>query len=98
MINLLGKKVKPLVRRDKISASYASSVLHGSTDMHRSCHMTSKQVDGMVEKAIKELRKENREQEWVVNSVDQYGKFELVSDLGYVQSEVDRKDFRILSK
>jgi len=93
---LLGRKVLPLVISTQISASFASSILHGVNDMHRACHMDHVRVRRMVEQAKRELRKRNKEQNWMVNSIHANGTFDLVSDLGYEQNNVSRSDFRLL--
>lgn len=96
MKNLLGVKVLPLVRRKYMSASYASSVLHGANDMHRSCHMDSDRVSNMVERAMKKLREDNKNQHWEVSAIRSNGNFDITSEYGYTQGNVDRSDFRVI--
>ena len=96
MEKLLGKRVLPIVKRNQISVSWASAKLHGVDDMHRACHMDTNRVQRMIQAAIKEERKDNKTQEWVVWAIKADGTFDLRSDYGYEKIDVDRSDFRIL--
>lgn len=94
-LQLLGKRCLPLVTN--MSASFASSVLHGVNDMHRACHMDNERVHNMCERARRELRKQYKEQKYFVWAVKADGTFTLLSEYGYEQDNVSRSDFRLIN-
>ena len=95
-LNILGRPVLPLVIDSEIDVSYASSVLYGSPDMHRSCHMDWEQKNKMVEAAKRVLRNRNKEGNWRVAGLYDDGTYLLMNDYGYSQDRVSRNSFRLI--
>lgn len=94
-LDLLGKRVKPLVRG--ISAGEASTILYGPDDMHISCGYDYKQTMGMIERAKRKLRKEYRQGKWTIHAIDEDGEFTIKSDTGHQIYGAVRSDFRVMS-
>ena len=92
-IQLLGVKVLPLVKR-----SY-----YGAAECDRVGLLNYKHGDDrrayaklVIDERVKEQRDDNKNQEWIVWAVKYDGTFELLSDMGYSQNNVNRYDFRVI--
>lgn len=90
---LLGMRVMPIVKRQQYGAANWDKVGNLEYLTGEKRRQYAKRV---VDNAVKEQQKENKEQEWEVYAVKSDGKFELRSELGYSQDNVSRSDFRIL--
>jgi len=94
-LELLGVTVLPIVKRSSYQAANWDRVgnleyLQGEARL--------KYAKRVVDGATKEQRKENKEQEWIVFSINADDTFTLRSDLGYEQENVSRSDFRVIKK
>ncbi len=92
---LLGMRVMPIVKRQQ----------YGAVDWDRGGNLNYLQgeekrryANRVVDDAVREQQKINKEQEWEVYAVKSDGKFELKSEYGYSQDNVSRSDFRIIKK
>jgi hypothetical protein len=92
-LKLLGARVLPLVKRSQYGAANYDSVGNLPYLQGKERQRYAKLV---VDDAVKEKRRINKEQEWQVWSIHADGTFSLLSNYGYSQNNVSRSDFRLL--
>lgn len=94
-VSILGKRVMPLVKRAQYDANnlvWADQLSYLKGDDRQRLGTS------MVDKAVREARKDNKEQEWSVGSVHMNGTYSLWSDFGYEKRNVSRSHFRLLKE
>ena len=94
-LELLGVTVFPIVKRSSYQAANWDRV--GNLEYLQG-EARIKYANRVVDEATKTQRQENKEQEWVVFSINADDTFTLRSELGYEQANVSRSDFRLINK
>lgn len=94
-LELLGATVLPIVKRSQYGAETWDRVGNLNYLQGEKKRLYAKKV---VDDVTANQRKENKEQEWIVFSVNADDTFTLRSELGYEQAFVSRNDFRLIKK
>jgi hypothetical protein len=93
--NLLGKTVLPIVKRRQYGAAECDRV-----GMLPYLNGEERRAYGIkvVDERVAEQKKDNKRMVWKVFAVRMDNTFDLRSDMGYEQCNVNRSDFRLINK